>query len=56
MVAMFEVALLILCAALVLWWFTRTNAYRARRRSGADPGQGAHESLAKLPPKGGPSA
>lgn len=58
MVAMVEIALLIVCAVVGVWWFTRTNAYRARRRSGAEPGQhdgGARESLAKQPPKSGPS-
>jgi len=58
MVAVFEIVLLIVCVVLGLWWFSRTNMYRSRRRSGADPGQsseGARESLAKQPPKGGPS-
>jgi hypothetical protein len=35
MVAMFEIAFLIVCVALFLWWFTRTSLFRAQRRSGA---------------------
>jgi hypothetical protein len=54
MVAMFEVAFLIVLTVLVVWWFRRTNTYRARRESGAgSPGQAAEESLQKHPPKGG---
>jgi hypothetical protein len=39
MVAMFEIVFVIVCAVVGLWWFRRTNIYRAHRRSGADPGQ-----------------
>lgn len=39
MVAMFEVAFLILSTALGVWWFRRTNLYRAHRTLGVDPGQ-----------------
>ena len=39
MVAMFEIAFLIAGAVLGVLWFSRTNIYRAHRRSGADPGQ-----------------
>ena len=39
MVAMFEIAFLIVCTVLGLRWFRRTNIYRAHRRSGVDPGQ-----------------
>ena len=53
MVAMAEIAFLLVCVVLVVWWFRRTNMYRARRRSGADPGQAARESQQKHPPKGG---
>ncbi len=38
MVAMFEGVFLIVCLVVGLWWFRRTNLYRARR-SGVDPGQ-----------------
>lgn len=39
MVAMFEIAFLIVCAGLGLWWFRRTSLYRyrAHRGSSADP-------------------
>jgi len=30
MVAMFEIALLIVCLVLGLWWFSRTSRFRAR--------------------------
>jgi hypothetical protein len=33
MVAMFEIAFLIVCVVLSVWWFRRTNLYRARRRA-----------------------
>jgi len=56
MVAVFEIAFLVVCAVLLLWWFTRTSAYRALPRSGAEPGQGARESLGEQPPQGGPTA
>jgi hypothetical protein len=39
MVAMLEIVFLIVFAVLGVWWFRRTNIYRAHRRSGADPGQ-----------------
>jgi hypothetical protein len=39
MVAVFEIVFLIVCAGLGLWWFRRTNLYRAHRRSGGDPSQ-----------------
>jgi len=39
MVAMLEIVFLIACSVLGLWWFTRTNVYRAHRRSPGDPGQ-----------------
>ena len=42
MVAMLEVAFLILCVALGLWWFSRTNLYHAHRRGSKDPGQHGH--------------
>ena len=43
MVAFFEVVFLVVCAVVAVWWFRRTNLYRARRRSGVDPGQsGTH--------------
>jgi hypothetical protein len=46
MVAIFEVALLVVCASGGLWWFTRTNLFRAHKRSGSDPGQrGSHKAL-----------
>lgn len=53
MVAVLEIVFLVVCVVLCVWWFRRTNMYRARRRSGADPGQAAKESLVKHPPKGG---
>jgi ABC-type nickel/cobalt efflux system permease component RcnA len=37
MVAMVEIAFLILVALLGLWWLSRTSMFRALRRSGADP-------------------
>jgi hypothetical protein len=33
MVAMLEIAFLIICVGLALWWYSRTNFHRARRRS-----------------------
>jgi hypothetical protein len=39
MVPMFEIAFVIVCVVLGLWWFRRTSLYRAHRRSGIDPGQ-----------------
>lgn len=39
MVAFFEVVFLVVCAVVALWWFRRTNLYRAHQRSGVDPGQ-----------------
>jgi len=44
MVAMLEIAFLIVCAALILWWFSRTSAFR-HRKPGAEPDQrGVHTS------------
>jgi hypothetical protein len=40
MVAMLEIAFLIVCLVLGSWWFTHTNMFRAHRRSGIHPGQG----------------
>jgi hypothetical protein len=45
MVPMLEIAFLVVCAALGLRWFRRTNLYRAHRRSGVDPGQRGTRSL-----------
>ena len=46
MVAIFEIAFLVVCAALGTTWFRRTNLYQAHRRSGIDPGQhGANASM-----------
>jgi hypothetical protein len=39
MVQILEIAFLVVSVVLGLWWFSRTNIYRAHRRSGADPGQ-----------------
>jgi hypothetical protein len=33
MVPMLEIAFLVVCVTLGAWWFSRTNVYRARRRS-----------------------
>lgn len=44
MVAMLEIAFLIVCAALGLRWFRRTSLYKAHRRSGAWPGQMSAQS------------
>ena len=44
MVATFEVVFLIVVVVLGLWWFRRTNLYRARK-SGADPGQSGNHRL-----------
>lgn len=44
MVAMFEIALLIVLAVLAVWWFRRTNLYRNRRRSVIDQAQDARRS------------
>jgi hypothetical protein len=55
MVAMFEVGFLIICLVLGLWWFRRTNLYRAHRRS---PGQFDDTNSMGSPPPGtlgGPS-
>jgi hypothetical protein len=38
-VAMFEIAFLIVCVVLGLWWFSRTSTFRTHRRSGVDPGR-----------------
>ena len=58
MVAVVEIAFLVVLVALGVWWFRRTSAYRSRHESGMNPGQsdaGARHSVEKLPPKGGPS-
>src|SRR5262249_20343717 len=39
MVPTLEIAFLVLCVALGVRWFRRTNIYRAHRRSGVSPGQ-----------------
>ncbi len=39
MVAMLEIAFVIVCLVLGLWWFSRTSTFRAHRRSGVDPGR-----------------
>ena len=39
MVAMLEIAFLILCVTAGVRWFRRTNLYRAHRRSPGVPGQ-----------------
>lgn len=39
MVAIFEVAFLVVVVVLGLRWFRRTNLYRAHRRSPRNPGQ-----------------
>jgi ABC-type nickel/cobalt efflux system permease component RcnA len=39
MVAMIEIASLFLLVILGVWWFRRTNLYRAHRRSPGVPGQ-----------------
>jgi hypothetical protein len=44
MVAMAEVVMLILLAAVFIWWFRRTPMYRTHRRSGVVPGQWSHMS------------
>ena len=44
MVAMFEIAFLIVFVVIGVWWFRRTNLYRARR-SGLDAGQSGHHKL-----------
>lgn len=44
MVAVFEVVFLIVFVVLGLWWFRRTNLYRART-SGVDPGQSGNHKL-----------
>ena len=57
MVAVIEIVFLIVCVMVGVWWFRRTNTYRAYRRSRLEPGQsdsGARESLTKMPPKSGP--
>ena len=43
MVALLEIVFLILFMVLGVWWFRRTNLYRARR--GVDPGQSGHHKL-----------
>ena len=57
MVLTFEVAFLVLCMILGLWWFRRTNISKAHRRYGFSPGQqgsrvfwGAHQPLRPMPP------
>lgn len=44
MVAMFEVAFLILFVALGVWWLRRTKLYRSQRRSSVDRVQDARGS------------
>lgn len=39
MVATLEIVFLIVVVVLAVWWFTRTNAYRSRVKSGSEPGQ-----------------
>jgi len=39
MVAVLEIAFLVVCATLGFWWFRRTNVYRAYRRSPGDAAQ-----------------
>ena len=53
MVAMFEIVFLIVCAVLVVWWFRRTNIYRAYRRSGVVPGR--HQWAVRIHGVGGPT-
>jgi hypothetical protein len=55
MVALLEIVVLIICLVLGVWWFSRSSVYRSRFRSPdpLDQSDGARESLAKLPPKGG---
>jgi hypothetical protein len=60
MVAMFEIAFLIVCVVLGLWWFSRTSRFRARnsrldhpeerpeRPGGVSPDLPSH----KFPPPG----
>ena len=35
-VALLELAFLMLCVALGVWWFTHTSTFRSRRRYGAN--------------------
>ena len=55
MVAMFEVAFLIVLLALGLRWFLRSNIYRAHRRSGVDPGQFGWGNEGRFGMLGGPN-
>jgi hypothetical protein len=41
MVAMFEIAFLIVFAVFAVWWFRRTKLYRNRTRSAIDQAQDA---------------
>jgi hypothetical protein len=50
MVAVFEIMFLIGCVALGVWWFRRTNLYRAHRRS---PGDISQVNSSRPPPPTG---
>jgi hypothetical protein len=50
MVAMFEIAFLIVVVVLRAWWFRRTNLYRAHRRS---PGDLSQVNMSRPPPPTG---
>jgi len=54
MVPVLEVAFLIICALLGLWWFSRTKAFRYRAHGGkaADPGSQYHPPTGMGPPAG----
>jgi hypothetical protein len=52
MVAMFEIAFLIVVVVLGVWWFRRTNLYRARS-SRSQPRQGVDPNSRLDPPNHG---
>jgi hypothetical protein len=54
MVLMLEIASLVVCTALGLWWFRRTNLYRVHRRAGVDPGQRGDAHVDRPGGPGGP--
>ncbi len=53
MVAILEIVFLIVCVVLGLWWFTRTNIYRARRRSGFHEPSQVDQTKGGFNPEGG---
>jgi hypothetical protein len=56
MVAMFEIAFVIVCVVLGLWWFSRTSTFRAHLRSGVDPDRRPRTDRERQEATGAPDA